>query len=129
MYQIHPNARIIRPNARITPAVRAAIASSAEPSGVLAKRYGVSTETVRKWRHRGRGGLPGPFRPPQASAVAGFRGGARHRLRAAPDDPLCVGRSTFTLRHFLPHLNRDAVYRILKAEGLGACHRLHRPNR
>lgn len=31
----------------------------------------------------------------------------------APDD------LTFTLRHFLPHLNRDAIYRILKAEGLG----------
>ncbi|WP_439647366.1 hypothetical protein [Azospirillum baldaniorum] len=46
MYQIHPNART-------TPAVRAAIATSAEPSGVLAKRYGVSSETIRKWRKRG----------------------------------------------------------------------------
>lgn len=46
MYQIHPNART-------TPAVRAAIALPAEPSGVLAKRYGVSTETIRKWRRRG----------------------------------------------------------------------------
>ena len=26
---------------------------------------------------------------------------------------------TFTLRHFPPHLNRDSIYRILKAEGLG----------
>jgi hypothetical protein len=26
---------------------------------------------------------------------------------------------TFVVTHFLPHLNRDAVYRILKAEGLG----------
>jgi hypothetical protein len=26
---------------------------------------------------------------------------------------------TFTLRHFLPHLNHDSIYRILKAEGLG----------
>ena len=25
---------------------------------------------------------------------------------------------TFALRHFLPHLTRDSVYRILKAEGL-----------
>ncbi len=38
----------IHPNARATPAVRAAIAASTEPSGVLAKRYGVSTETIRK---------------------------------------------------------------------------------
>ncbi|SDB28456.1 hypothetical protein SAMN02927895_00945 [Belnapia rosea] len=41
MLQIHPNART-------TPAVRAGIARSGEPSGVLAKRYGVSTENVRK---------------------------------------------------------------------------------
>ena len=39
----------IDPNARTTPAVRAEIARSAE----LAKRFGVSTETVRKWRKRG----------------------------------------------------------------------------
>ncbi len=38
----------IHPNARTTPAVRADIARSHEPSGVLARRYGVSTETIRK---------------------------------------------------------------------------------
>ena len=46
MLQIHPNART-------TPATRAEIARSDEPSGVLARRYGISTETVRKWRRRG----------------------------------------------------------------------------
>src|SRR5215213_4291707 len=43
----------IHPNARTTPVVRAEIARSSERSGVLAARYGVSTETVRKWRKRG----------------------------------------------------------------------------
>ena len=43
----------IHPNARTTPAVRAEIARSGEPTGVLAERYGVSAETVRKWRPRG----------------------------------------------------------------------------
>jgi transposase-like protein len=43
----------IHPKARTTPAVRAEIARSSEPSGVLAQRYGVSTETIRKWRKRG----------------------------------------------------------------------------
>src|SRR5688572_15323452 len=43
----------IPPNARTTPAVRAEIARSPEPSGMLACRYGVSTETIRKWRKRG----------------------------------------------------------------------------
>ena len=46
MLQIHPNART-------TPAVRAEIARSDEPTGVLARRFGVSTETLRKWRKRG----------------------------------------------------------------------------
>ena len=45
----------IHPDARTTPAVRAGIARSAEPAGELARRYGVSTETVRKWRKRGPG--------------------------------------------------------------------------
>jgi hypothetical protein len=34
-------------------------------------------------------------------------------LRPTPLDDL-----TFGVTHFLPYLNRDAVYRILKAEGL-----------
>ena len=46
MYQIHPQART-------TPAVRAEIARSSEGTGVLARRYGISDETVRKWRRRG----------------------------------------------------------------------------
>jgi transposase-like protein len=43
----------IHPQARTTPAVRQEIARSSESTGVLAKRFGVSTETVRKWRKRG----------------------------------------------------------------------------
>jgi hypothetical protein len=46
MLQIHPNART-------TPVTRAEIARSSEQSGALAKRYGVSTETIRKWHKRG----------------------------------------------------------------------------
>ena len=43
----------IHPNARTTPAVRQEIARSREPTGVLARRFGVSSETIRKWRKRG----------------------------------------------------------------------------
>ncbi len=46
MLQIHPCART-------TPAVRAEIARSQEPTGVLAWRFGGSAETIRKWRKRG----------------------------------------------------------------------------
>ena len=43
----------IHPNARTTPAFRIEIARSSEPSGIVAQRYGISAETVRKWRKRG----------------------------------------------------------------------------
>lgn len=46
MVQIHSQART-------TPAVWADIARSTKPASVVAKRYGVSDETVRKWRKRG----------------------------------------------------------------------------
>ena len=39
-------------NARTTPAVRAEIAASAEPVCVLASRYGITEQTVYKWKKR-----------------------------------------------------------------------------
>jgi transposase InsO family protein len=112
MFQIHPNART-------TPAVRAAIAVSSEPSGVLAKRYGVSTETIRKWRKRGAADVQDHSARPQH-----LRWRASEEERAIVCElrrmtGFALDDLTFTLRHFLPHLNRDSIYRILKAEGLG----------
>ena len=46
----------IHPQARTTPAVRAKITRSLKSSSTLAKRYGISAETVRKWRKRGPNG-------------------------------------------------------------------------
>ena len=111
MYAIHPNART-------TPAVRSDIARSSEPTGVLARRYGVSTETIRKWRKRGpdecqdRSARPHKL-PWKASEEERAIVCALRRSTGFPLDDL-----TFVVTHFLPHLNRDAVYRILKAEGL-----------
>ncbi|HYH46850.1 MAG TPA: IS481 family transposase [Thermoanaerobaculia bacterium] len=111
MLQIHPNART-------TPAVRAEIARSGEPSGVLARRYGVSAETVRKWRKRGAGDcldhsarphrLPWKATDEERAVVCALRRSTNFAL----DD------LTFVVAHFLPHLNRDSVWRILRAEGL-----------
>ena len=108
----------IHPCARTTPAVRAEIARPSEPTGVLAGRYGVSTEIVRKWRKRGPGDcqdrsarphkLPWKASEEERAIVCALR-----RATGFPLDDL-----TFVVTHFLPHLNRDAVYRILKAEGL-----------
>ena len=108
----------IHPNARTTPAVRAEIARSSEPSGVLAQRYGISTETVRKWRRRGaadcRDRSSRPHRLPwKASEEERAVVCALRRATGFPLDEL-----TFVVRHFLPHLDRDNVYRILKADGL-----------
>jgi transposase InsO family protein len=108
----------IHPNARTTPAVRAEIARSQESSGVLARRFGVSTETIRKWRKRGpadcqdRSARPHKL-PWKASEEERAIVCALRRSTGFPLDDL-----TFVVTHFLPHLNRDAVYRILKAEGL-----------
>jgi transposase InsO family protein len=108
----------IHPNARTTPAVRAEIARSGEPTGVLAERYGISTETVRKWRKRGAADcrdrssrprkLPWKASEEERAVVCELR-----RATGFPLDEL-----TFVVAHFLPHLDRDNVYRILRAEGL-----------
>src|ERR671911_3023330 len=108
----------IHPNARTTPAVRAEIARSAEPTGELARRYGVSTETVRKWRRRGpedcrdRSSRPRRLHwkasEEERAVVCALR-----RATGFPLDELA-----FVVAHFLPHLDRDNVYRILKAAGL-----------
>src|SRR4028119_2130463 len=108
----------IHPNARTTPAVRAEIARSGEPIGVLAERYGVSTETIRKWRRRGpedcRDHSSRPHRLPwKASEEGRAVVCALRRATGFPLDDL-----TFVIAHFLPHLDRDNVYRILKATGL-----------
>jgi transposase InsO family protein len=111
MHQIHPNART-------APAVRAEFARSSAPTGLLAQRYGVSTETICKWRKRGTAdcldhsarphNLPWKATAEERTVVCLLR----ERTNFALDD------LTFVVRHFLPHLNRDSIWRILKAEGL-----------
>src|SRR4051794_14415560 len=83
------------------------------------ERYSVSTETIRKWRKRGPADcqdhssrphkLPWKATEEERAIVCALR-----RATGFPLDDL-----TFVVTHFLPHRNRDAVYRILKAEGLG----------
>jgi len=105
----------IHPKARTTPAVRAEIARSSEPTGVLARRYGVSTETIRKWRKRGPASCQDrSSRPHKLPWKASEEERAEERaivcaLRRATGFPL--DDLTFVVSPFLPHLNRDAVYR------------------
>src|ERR671932_853644 len=108
----------IHPNARTTPAVRAEIARSDEPTGMLAKRFGVSTETIRKWRRRGpEDCLDRSARPHRLPWKAtGEERAIVCALRRATN--FALDDLTFVVTHFLPHLNRDSIWRILKAEGL-----------
>ena len=108
----------IHPNARTTPAIRAEIARSSEPSGIVAKRYCINAETVRKWRKRGAADcLDRSARPHRLPWKATEEERAIVcTLRRATNFPL--DDLTFVVTHFLPHLNRDSVWRILKAEGL-----------
>jgi transposase len=78
----------------------------------------VSTETIRKWRKRGAQDCQDhssrPHKLPwKATEEERAIVGALRQATGFPLDDL-----TFVITHFLPHLNRDAVYRILKAEGL-----------
>jgi hypothetical protein len=97
MHQIHPNART-------TLAVRVEIARSAEPSGLLAQRYGISAETIRRWRKRGATDcLDRSARPHTLPWKASVEERAvvcalRQSTNFAPDD------LTFVVMHFLPHL-------------------------
>ena len=112
MLSLHPKPAPPRRSVRRSPARR-------EPTGVLAQRFSVSTETVRKWRKRGAEDcqdhssrphkLPWKATEEERAIVCALR-----QATGFPLDDL-----TFVVTHFLPHLNRDAVYRILKAEGLG----------
>jgi transposase len=111
MVQIHPQART-------TPAVRAKIARSTEPASVVAKRYGISDETVRKWCKRGEQAVLDRSSRPVRLA---WRMSEEERAiicAVCRATGFALDDLTFVLRHFLPHLNRDIIYRALKAEGL-----------
>ena len=110
----------IHPQARTTPAVR-------ERDRPLDRAHGRAGPALQR-EHRDHPQvaqarscrLPGPQQPAAQAALES------HARRSGPSSAPCASATgfplddlTFIVTHFLPHLNRDAVYRILKAEGLG----------
>ena len=110
--------RLRRPSTCCARGTLSGSARSSEPSGTVAQRYGISAETVRKWRKRGASDcLDRSARPHQLPWKATDEERAIVcTLRQATNFPL--DHLTVVVCHFLPHLNRDSVWRILKAEGL-----------
>ena len=105
-------------NARTTPAVRAEIAASDETAGVLAQRYGITEQTVYKWKKR---------------SVFGDRSHTAHRLQTVltPAQEVVVVHLRRTLllplddllavtREFIcPHVSRSGLDRCLRRHGAG----------
>ncbi|MBC9009685.1 IS481 family transposase, partial [Acetobacter tropicalis] len=111
MLQIHPQART-------TPAVRADIARSSEPTSVLARRYGISDETVRKWRRRGSDACQDRSSRPWKLAWKASEEERAIVCELRRSTGFGLDDLTFVVRHFLPLLKRDTIWRILKDAGL-----------
>src|SRR3712207_6438505 len=97
----------LHPGARTTPAVRREIARSAEPTGVLAKRFGVSTETIRKWRKRGTEDCQDHSSRPHKLPWESTREAPGFGLAPGPAPCLPPRFQHIRSTHLLPHSNRD----------------------
>lgn len=98
--------------------MRAEIARSTEPASVVAKRYGISDETVRKWRRRGEQAVQDRSSRPQRLAWCMTEEERAIICAVRRSTGFALDDLTFVLRHFLPHLSRDSIYRVLNGEGL-----------
>ena len=105
-------------NARTTPAVRAEIAASIEAASVLAQRFGITEQTVYKWKRREVFGdrshtahrLQTVLTPAQETVVVHLR----RTLLLPLDDLLAV------TREFLcPDVSRSGLDRCLRRHGVG----------
>jgi|TARA_B100000949_G_scaffold204152_1_gene193604 transposase-like protein len=104
--------------ATTTPKIRAAIQASSEPAWMVAERYGISEQTVWKWRNRedvhDRSHTPHRLQttltPPQEAVAVALR----KALLLPLDDLLAV------VREFLnPNVSRSGLDRCLRRHGLG----------
>ena len=113
-------------NATTTPRTRALIQASSEPVAALARRFGVSETTIRRWR--GRAGAAGG----EGRGEVQDRSNARHRLGQAttPEDEAIIAelrsRAGLSLDDIVevmnrcvhPGLSRNSVWRALRRAGL-----------
>jgi len=104
-------------SARTTPRVRAELQASKETSGALAKRYGLSRNTVTKWRARTtiEDAPMGP-RSPHSTVLTAVEEAMvvefRRRTLLPLDDVLGC------LRESIPKLTRSSLHRCLERHGI-----------
>ncbi len=105
-------------NARTTPAIRAEIAASVDSAVVLAQRYGVTEQTICKWKHRdvfiNRSHTPRRLQTTLTPAQEAIVIYLRRSLLPPLDDLLAV------TREFLcPDVSRSGLGRCLQRHGVG----------
>ena len=104
--------------ATTTPKIRAAIQASSEPAWLVAERYGISEQTVWKWRSRDdvhdRSHTPHRLQTTLTPAQEAVAVALRKALLLPLDDLLAV------VREFLnPHVSRSGLDRCLRRHGVG----------
>ena len=104
--------------ATTTPKIRAAIQASSEPAWLVAQRYGISEQTVWKWRSRDdvhdRSHTPHRLQTTLTPAQEAVAVSLRKALLLPLDDLLAV------VREFLnPHVSRSGLDRCLRRHGVG----------
>ena len=104
--------------ATTTPKIRAAIQASAEPAPVLAERFGITEQTVYKWRKRDsvedRSHTPHRLQTTLTPAQEAVAVALRETLLVSLDDLLAV------VREFLnPNASRSGLDRCLRRHGVG----------
>ena len=114
-------------NARTTPAVRAQLAASTEPVAVLAKRFNLAPNTVRKWQARtdfnDRSHTAHNLQTTLNSAQEHIVVYLRKKLLLPLDDLLNV------TREFLcPEVSRSGLNRCLRRHGVGNLREMTRTN-
>ena len=108
----------LRSQATTTPKVRAAIKASADPAWMVGERYGISEQTVLKWRHRDsvedRSHTPHRLQTMLSPAQEVVAVALRKTLLVSLDDLLAV------VREFLnSNVSRSGLDRCLRRHGVG----------
>ena len=104
--------------ATTTPKVRAVLQASTESAAVLAERFGVTEQTVYKWRHRDTvydsSHTPHRLQTTLTLAQEAVAVVLRKTLLVSLDDLLAVVRESIN-----PHVSRSGLDRCLRRHGVG----------